>query len=66
MYMYYLLGYKYFGDLHIMEKLYAADSSHKTKNKTNEFTGFGNLLNNLDPILRQKVGKIEKLKKNLN
>ena len=56
MYMYYLLGYKYFADFHIMEKLYAADTSRQAKSKTNEFIGFGNLLNNIDPILRQKVG----------
>ena len=60
MYMYYLLGYKYFGDLNKMESFYQQkdifDNWANYKNsKTKEFTGFGNLLKNIDENLRRKV-----------
>ena len=53
MYMYYLLGYKYFGDIDAMEKLYSEE--HLETNKNSEFKGFGNLLQNIDSTLRSKV-----------
>ncbi|CAM4747857.1 unnamed protein product [Rotaria magnacalcarata] len=49
MYMYYLLGYRLFGDLNIIEKLYKRKRKKNTsKNKSKLFKGFGNLLNNMD------------------
>ena len=68
MYMYYLLGYKYFTDLDVMEKYYemkmsrSNNGSDKTEkksgsvgNKSKNFIGFGNLLKNIDKNLRIKV-----------
>lgn len=83
MYMYYLLGYKYFGDLETMEKYYeqnlilindnatqqqqastsspevnsdsSKDSAGSKKSRYDKFTGFGNLLRNVDKNLRLKV-----------
>ena len=52
MYMYYLLGYKYFGSLDAMEKLY---SEEQPEASSNEFKGFGNFLKNVDSSLRAKV-----------
>lgn len=54
MYMYYLLGFKYFGDLETMEKYYEKDPFDKDE-KTHKFCGFGNLLKNIDPNLRIKL-----------
>ncbi|UJR08979.1 hypothetical protein I4U23_013229 [Adineta vaga] len=49
MYMYYLLGYRLFGDLNIIEKLYKRKRKKDiSKNKSKLFKGFGNLLNNMD------------------
>ena len=50
MYIYYLLGYKIFGDLDVMEKLYKKKygKKHNNKRKSKCFKGFGNLLNNMD------------------
>ncbi|UJR37230.1 hypothetical protein I4U23_029939 [Adineta vaga] len=49
MYMYYLLGYRLFGDLNIIEKLYKRKrKKNSSKNKSKLFKGFGNLLNNMD------------------
>lgn len=57
MYIYYLLGFKIFGDLDIMEKLYkkryGKNRSNKSKSKC--FKGFGNLLNNMDDKQRIRV-----------
>lgn len=63
MYIYYLLGFKLFGDIDIMEKLYkkkygkaaAANNRHASmdeNNKSKFFKGFGNLLNNMDDKMR--------------
>ena len=62
MYMYYLLGYKYFSDLNSMDKHY---SHIKPKSSSSDFhfTGFGSLLNNIDSKLRVKVRKISFFKK---
>ncbi|CAF3905060.1 unnamed protein product, partial [Rotaria magnacalcarata] len=49
MYMYYLLGYRIFGDLNIIEKLYKRKrKKDSSKNKSKLFKGFGNLLHNMD------------------
>lgn len=50
MYIYYLLGFKIFGDLEIMEKLYKRryGKNRSSKSKSKCFKGFGNLLNNMD------------------
>lgn len=55
--MYYLLGYKYFGSLEIMEKLYKECPKEKQSHsfESGVFTGFGNFLNNIDPTIRTKV-----------
>jgi chitin synthase len=57
MYIYYLLGFKLFGDMDIMEKLYkkkyGKNRNNKSKSKT--FKGFGNLLNNMDDKLRVRA-----------
>lgn len=57
MYIYYLLGYKIFGDLDMMEKLYkkkyGKNKGNKSKSKC--FKGFGNLLNNMDDKQRIRV-----------
>ena len=59
MYMYYLLGYKYFGDLNQMEKLYHSNVENKSKDDENfHFKGFGNLLQKIDPKLRNKVVQV--------
>jgi chitin synthase len=72
MYMYYLLGYKYFGDLATMERYYevnilneykeeeGAEMDKKRKKERSEnggssFIGFGNLLRNIDPVLRRRL-----------
>lgn len=56
MYMYYLLGYKYFGDLESMEKYYNTNNVYDVKHdKKKHFIGFGNFLKNIDSSLRQKV-----------
>lgn len=52
MYMYYLLGFKFFGDFDSMEKLYNEQGA--SENQSN-FRGFGNLLKNIDSSLRIKV-----------
>jgi chitin synthase len=60
MYMYYLLGYKYFGDLSAMESLYTKENNNcnqKTSKNSTTFTGYGNLLNNINSQLRDKVLK---------
>lgn len=54
MYMYYLLGYKYFGSLQKMEELYERDPFDRDQ-KSKEFIGFGNLLKNIDSKIRTKV-----------
>ena len=54
--MYYLLGYRLFGDLNIIEKLYKRKRKKNTsKNKSKLFKGFGNLLNNMDNKKRIQV-----------
>jgi hypothetical protein len=58
MYMYYLLGYKYFGDLETLEAYYNQTRYTKMQHNRNEFVGFGNLLNNIDSKLRKKVFSI--------
>ena len=56
MYMYYLLGYRIFGDLNIIEKLYKRKrKKNSSKNKSKLFKGFGNLLNNMDNKKRIQV-----------
>jgi hypothetical protein len=56
MYMYYLLGYRLFGDLNIIEKLYKRKrKKNSSKNKSKLFKGFGNLLNNMDNKKRIQV-----------
>ena len=56
MYIYYLMGYKLFGDLEIVEKLYKKKyGKSSNKNKSKVFKGFGNLLNNMDDKSRIKV-----------
>ncbi len=56
MYMYYLLGYRLFGDLNIIEKLYKRKrKKNSSKSKSKLFKGFGNLLNNMDNKKRIKV-----------
>lgn len=57
MYMYYLLGYKFFNDLEMMEKLYTEMPEIKRVKTNKVFTGFGSLLNNIDAKLRNKVNK---------
>ncbi len=59
LYMYYLLGYKYFGDLEMMEELYTECPEIKGVSTNRVFTGFGSLLNNIDSRLRNKVGGID-------
>lgn len=56
LYMYLLLGYKYFGSLSEMERLYATKKN--MKNEADDFIGFGNLLKNVDPQTRSKVSNI--------
>jgi hypothetical protein len=60
MYIYYLLGFKIFGDLEIMEKLYKKKygKNRNNKNKSKCFKGFGNLLNNMDDKQRIKVRRL--------
>jgi hypothetical protein len=54
--MYYLLGYRLFGDLNIIEKLYKRKrKKNSSKNKSKLFKGFGNLLNNMDNKKRIQV-----------
>ena len=54
--MYYLLGYRIFGDLNIIEKLYKRKrKKNSSKNKSKLFKGFGNLLNNMDNKKRIQV-----------
>jgi hypothetical protein len=54
--MYYLLGYRLFGDLNIIEKLYKRKrKKNSSKSKSKLFKGFGNLLNNMDNKKRIKV-----------
>ena len=60
MYMYYLLGYKYFGDLATMESYYNDDEQKFKSNKQSdpsetEFCGYGTLLRNIDAKLRKKL-----------
>jgi hypothetical protein len=56
--MYYLLGYRLFGDLNIIEKLYKRKrKKNSSKNKSKLFKGFGNLLNNMDNKKRIQVIK---------
>ena len=55
MYMYYLLGYKFFNDLSMMEKLYSHVPDINKVKTSKVFTGFGSLLNNIDPKLRAKL-----------
>jgi len=57
MYIYYLIGFKIFGDLDMMEKLYKKKYGKKsnTKSKSKCFKGFGNLLNNMDDKQRIRV-----------
>lgn len=57
MYIYYLIGFKIFGDIDIMEKLYKKKYGKKTntKSKSKFFKGFGNLLNNMDDKQRIRV-----------
>ncbi|RNA28824.1 chitin synthase, partial [Brachionus plicatilis] len=56
MYMYYLLGYKYFGDLENMEKFYHSGNVYDVEHdKKKKFFGFGNFLKNIDNSLRQKL-----------
>jgi hypothetical protein len=58
MYMYYLLGYRLFGDLNIIEKLYKRKRKKgSSKIKSKLFKGFGNLLNNMDNKKRIQVKK---------
>ena len=60
MYIYYLMGFKLFGDLDIVEKLYKKKyGKPNNKNKSKVFKGFGNLLNNIDDKSRIKVCLIE-------
>jgi hypothetical protein len=57
--MYYLLGYRLFGDLNIIEKLYKRKrKKNSSKNKSKLFKGFGNLLNNMDNKKRIQVTNI--------
>ncbi len=59
MYIYYLLGYKLFGDIDSMEKLYKKKYGTKNHNsKSKIFKGFGNLLNNMDNKLRIRAENI--------
>lgn len=63
MYMFYLLGFKCFGELKKMEELYEKDTFEDDKHpdpaaRRREFIGFGNLLKNIDPSLRNKVNQI--------
>jgi len=54
--MYYLLGYRLFGDLNIIEKLYKRKrKKNSSKSKSKLFKGFGNLLNNMDNKKRIQV-----------
>lgn len=60
LYMYLLLGYKYFGSLSEMERLYSRKNNNNNKKSElsdddDEFIGFGNLLKNVDPNIRAKV-----------
>ncbi len=56
MYMYYLLCYKYFGNLDLMEQFYVPNEKTNDGNyKDGLFIGFGNLLKNIDAKLREKV-----------
>ena len=57
--MYYLLGYRLFGDLNIIEKLYKRKrKKNSSKNKSKLFKGFGNLLNNMDNKKRIQVNRL--------
>ncbi len=51
MYIYYLLGFKLFGELDAMEKLYKKKSGGG-KGRSKAFKGFGNLLNNMEDKVR--------------
>ena len=57
MYMYYLLCFRFFGDLEQMEKLYHSETTDDPADDDSkkEFKGFGNLLQNIDTSLRTKV-----------
>ncbi len=59
MYMYYLLGYKYFNDFESIQKLYNNDDTNRvieSDDKTNNyFKGFGKFLHNIDSTLRTKL-----------
>jgi hypothetical protein len=62
MYIYYLMGYKLFGDLEIVEKLYKKKyGKPNSKSKSKCFKGFGNLLNNMDDKTRIKVKRVTSL-----
>jgi len=62
--MYYLLGYRLFGDLNIIEKLYKRKrKKNSSKNKSKLFKGFGNLLNNMDNKKRIQVKNFFFIKK---
>lgn len=55
MYMYYLLGYKFFGGLEQMERLYSELPKIRSVSTNKVFSGFGSLLNNIDPKLRSQL-----------
>ena len=63
LYMYYLLGYKYFGSFEEMESLYSyndEDYSQMARMSNNvlkdaDFIGYGSLLRRIDKTLREKV-----------
>ena len=60
MYMFYLLGYKYFGDLENMESYYDDEKQmykSQRQQKRKEFVGYGTLLKNVDEKLRKKVNR---------
>jgi len=65
MYMYYLLCFRFFGDLELMEKLYSETSDSISQNREN-FKGYGNLLQSIDATLRNKVFLILFIKKPKN
>jgi chitin synthase len=55
MYMYYLVGYKYFGSLEAMEAYYDVDFPTKSPSINEEFKGFGSLLNKIGAKLRTEL-----------
>ncbi len=55
MYMYYLLCYRFFGDLELMEKLYSEKMVVSVDQNEKKFKGYGNLLQSIDESLRNKV-----------